>query len=182
MKGSGGLCSSVDMTSANTHWQQNCSEKPHPTISADLKFSNSKLAWRRMKVNEASCQQSLECCSLTSGHPESLQSTPHSAWCPGHQPGHVYQNYQTHGCQPENKMLTDSDSAPLHWLLVLKATVFIQQNWNTIDKWIWNQQNKNLSFFFLVVNCTNSKKTNEVSTDTPQTGKHRHPHTYTQRA
>lgn len=52
---------------------KNCSEKPHPAISVDLKFPISKLARRKMKVNEVSCQQRLKCCSPTSGHRESLR-------------------------------------------------------------------------------------------------------------
>lgn len=76
------------------------------TISVDLKFPISELAWMRMKVNEVSCQQRLECCSSTSGQHESLCCIQSAIFClhsvlvfffssPERAgPGQIYQNYQ----------------------------------------------------------------------------------------
>ena len=91
--------------------KKNCSEEPHPAISADLKFPICKLARRRMKVNEVSCQQRLECCSQTSGHSESLrciQFGNSSFQRPGPPAGSDLSkpsNWLTHRCQLRDKML-----------------------------------------------------------------------------
>lgn len=118
---------------------RNCSEKPHPAIRTDLNFPISKLAWRRMNVNEVSCQQDMGAAA------KPLDNGSHSAT----NIQFLFNKGSGHKPKRSNRTLKDADSrtrckqTQFHWTCIFYPAV---TNKTTIKA------------FFCVIDCIYSNK------------------------